>query len=183
MKKLLIGFVLAFFCLSPSYAGAPITEQIAFASVRMVTSGQEGNPSSCSAVVIGRNIAYTAKHCLDIPDLHVDGKPMVSYSAYPNKDLAVVTVPGLACPCVSTAVKGANRGDTVYAVGFPLGNPKVTTRGEAQQHITHDGQEYLVAVLPALPGMSGGGVFSAAGRLLGVVSASAAGVLTLIVEL
>jgi len=182
MKLPRILLALALSCALPAMAQAPVTEQIAFASVRKVVREEGVFTGACSAVVIGQDTAYTAKHCL-ASVLRIDGLLVESSYEVPNKDMLILTVPGLKCPCVRFAPKRAQRGDRVYAVGFPFGDPKVTTRGEAQQRIIYQGGHFLVAVLGALPGMSGGGVFSVDGRLLGIISGSASGILTVIVEL
>jgi S1-C subfamily serine protease len=73
----------------------------------------------CSSVVIAPGVALTAKHCV-AADLRVDSRK-VSKIVMPAdyKDIAVLHVPGLVCPCVPLGVRPA-KGDQVLAVGFPV---------------------------------------------------------------
>lgn len=85
-------------------------------AVRLMTVEGE---HACSAVVIAPNVALTAGHCLRPDDeMRVDGK-LVTVVKFPaGKDIAVLRVPGLACPCVSFGVK-PQKGDQIIAVGYP----------------------------------------------------------------
>lgn len=95
----------------------PVQSSIAppFDAVRVVSN--DGN-KYCSAVVIKRNVAITAAHCLQ-NGMAVDGLPAQSVEMWlTHKDIAVLHVPGLKCPCATPGVRPA-KGDQVLAVGFP----------------------------------------------------------------
>lgn len=182
LRTILAALALVLFSAAPQAAMAPITEQIAFASVRKVVVGEAPFQGACSAVVISPGAAYTAKHCLR-EVLTVDGLPVTEAYSVPNKDLGLLTVPGLRCPCTKFRKVAPQRGDKLFAVGFPVGLGKVVTRGEANGRATYQNEPYLVSTIPVAPGMSGGGVFSADGRLVGIVSRGYTGVVLLYVEI
>lgn len=155
-------------------------------TVRQWTDGD----TSCSIVVIAPGEALTAAHCADLAAIGavVNGLAVTAVEVAPDgKDVARITVPGLACPCAKPASAPAEIGDTVYAVGYPYGLPtRVVTSGAAQglYQLLDDGQVYMVATVAVRPGSSGGGVFNEDGLLLGLISrGDAAGAILLYVEL
>jgi S1-C subfamily serine protease len=87
-------------------------------TVRIIRVGES---QMCSAVVIRPGVALTARHCLS-QGITVDGKP-VAFVVAPmdeGKDIAVISAPGLECPCALVGRRPAV-GDKIVAVGFPGG--------------------------------------------------------------
>jgi hypothetical protein len=86
-----------------------------FGAVRVVS---KGDTKFCSAVVVSPGVAITAAHCLQ-NGMAVDGLGAQSVERWlTNKDIAVLHVYGLKCPCAKLGARPA-KGDQVLAVGFP----------------------------------------------------------------
>ena len=156
-------------------------------SVNQYTVKLTVNDGVCGAVMIAPGRALTATHCLARPNavLHVGGKEYQVFTGYalPGKDLSVIIGPGAPCPCAPIRGAAAVEGEWVVVVGFPYDVAKVTTYGEVQARIIHEGQEYVLAAVSVAPGNSGGGVFDINGNLLGILSASGPnGMLAIYVE-
>lgn len=112
MKKLfaVVSAALLFAALSVQSSIAP-----PFDAVRVVS--KDGD-KFCSAVVIKPDVAITAAHCLQ-NGMMVDGIAAQSVEMWlTTKDIAVLHVPGLECPCATPGARPA-KGDQVLAVGFP----------------------------------------------------------------
>jgi len=153
---LFVGILIAILTLSHAQAANPFTE--ARAATRLLSS--KAVATTCSAVVIAPEIALTAKHCASIPGLLVDNLPVDGVRAHPSEDVAELTVPGLACPCVKVGAVRPVLDETVLGVGFLYGQIPVTARGEyLGQVVSPEGEHYGLATLNVGPGMSGGGVF------------------------
>ncbi|RJK97673.1 MarP family serine protease [Vallicoccus soli] len=98
----------------------------------------------------------------------------------PQRDLAVVRVPGLDAPPLQF-VEGAGRGDEAVVAGFPRGGPYRLDPARVREQITARGQDIYderrvarsVLSLYALvqPGNSGGPLLAPDGRVYGVVFA------------
>lgn len=143
-----------------------------FEAVRVLSVGEM---KYCSAVVIEPEVALTAGHCLQ-RHMKVDGKKVdVIVAPADGKDIAVLQVPGLQCPCVSRGVRPAE-GDQVLAVGYPVdreGNRNISpvARVKAVGRIadivpnlpeTPDSNETYIVTDAAIidHGDSGGGLFA-----------------------
>jgi len=153
-KRWIVAGVLAILAIS-AYAANPFAD--ARASVRLVTGGP--NTGSCSAVVIAPNQALTAKHCDNITDMLVDGKPAKIVWSSPTEDVMSLSVPGLECPCAPVSTVRPALDETLLFIGWLYGDFKMTTRGEYLGRVQDEGLNYGVGVAPTGPGMSGGGVF------------------------
>lgn len=134
---------------------------------------------SCSAVMIAPSRALTAAHCLVLPNLTleingVDYPVSGSYVVQEGADLAMLIVPSAPCPCavIKSALPDVYSG--VYVVGYPHGLMRVVTLGlyQGQYDDPETLQRFGVTDARAAPGNSGGGVFSAQGELLGILSAT-----------
>jgi hypothetical protein len=124
----------------------------------------------CSAVVIAPGKALSAAHCvMEGEATHVEGQPIVGAVFDPEgRDLVVLEVPGLHCPCatIDRAVPAAN--DQVRVIGFPGGKKEdlgVTVRGvgDASVVIPDSGvwEMRMIWTSPGIrPGHSGGGMFA-----------------------
>lgn len=182
MRKLIAGLALLLAaCSTIPFVSDPAD------TVRQLT-GQftvDGKTKSygCSAVVIAPNTAYTAKHCVDGMNMHVDRLPITKVVPSPEIDLALLTVPGLACPCAEIGKK-PEVGSPVKAVGFPGKSGKKRTTEEATVRLIGPASEILSFFDdPELyiytnkniveRGDSGGGLFQRQGyswKLVGITS-------------
>jgi S1-C subfamily serine protease len=88
-----------------------------YEAVRAITDSD--GAKFCSAVVVAPGLAFTAQHCVT-QGLRVDGRQVSTIVMSGDyKDIAVLHVTGLQCPCVPLGVRPA-KGDQVLAVGFPV---------------------------------------------------------------
>lgn len=143
----------------------------------------KGTDGDCSGVVIAPGTILTAKHCVGIGDVTVDGKPASFERTDPASDLALLKFDG-GCPCAHFG-PAPKIDDEVLVIGYPygsiLGPTNVVTRGTV--HGTVDKGELserfghtFVLTAPASPGNSGGGVFALHGDrwlLVGILVAGA----------
>jgi S1-C subfamily serine protease len=145
----------------------------------------------CSAVVIAPGVALTAGHCLQ-RNLTVDGlKVDVVVTAPDGKDIAVLRVPGLECPCAERGVRPA-QGDKVLAIGFPVdreGNRIVSPEAGVQAvgalrlvapsfpPSPHADEDYIRTDAAIIDhGDSGGGLFARQNGVWKVVGINALGI-------
>lgn len=160
---------------APAYSYETQMRAEAIPTVRIVTSSAEGG---CSAVVVAPGYALSAQHCKGLPNMKVDGHAVAKIREYSSKDIVLLEVPGLGCPCASIAPTDAAPGERVAAVGFPYGIGPHMTYGESQGNVLFEGEQYLLHTAGTSPGMSGGGVFGIReGRvvLVAITSRSATG--------
>lgn len=162
--------------------------------VAMVDASGE---SFCSAVVVAPGVALTAAHCsIDEPSFLVqDGAPraIAKWDVAPGRDVAMIAVPGLRCPCAPLAPASAVvTGADVFMLGFPFGGPQAITYGWVVGRLVVNGYtgidtgNYILIRGQVRPGNSGGGAFVVIdGRayLIGIVSATdKAGGIVFVVE-
>ena len=129
---------------------------------------------NCSAVVVAPEIALTAGHCADIPSPQLEleaisgvpGRenglllPVERVDVVDGRDLAVMIVPGLECPCAFIDYDHlALKDEITYAVGYPFNLIQILTTGHIQGREASEGPEYLLSTTPVAPGNSGGGLF------------------------
>lgn len=146
-----------------------------------------GNGDYCSAVTIEPGVALTAKHCTEGLDgqmyVRQDGKLYAIERVVPDpaRDIAKILVPGLQCPCADIGkIVPHPIGETVIAVGYPLGGERTLTRGAyiALADILDTSSEgltgrYHITSAPVQPGNSGGALFVREGGrvvLIGITS-------------
>jgi len=131
--------------------------------------------SSCSAVIVEPEFAYTAAHCVTIPELELqfdNGRKYLVTTIYINqegKDLALLKVSGLPCPCASMLPEDqipegqipALRDEQAFAIGYPYGAANVLTSGLIQGRVTNPDtkEQFLLSTTLVGPGNSGGGLF------------------------
>ncbi|MDB5892986.1 MAG: hypothetical protein JWQ88_517 [Rhodoferax sp.] len=92
----------------------------------------------------------------------------------PAYDLCLLRVPGLkARPVRIRAADGLRVGEPVFAIGNPLGFGLAVSAGLVAmvQKPQEKGYPMVVATAPQSPGSSGGGLFDAEGRLVGLTTA------------
>jgi S1-C subfamily serine protease len=169
----IITYASVLFAVVAYAAGTPM--QQARESVARLASADPLYMGGCSVVIISPNVVISAKHCMDIPQMVVQRQggpahPVVAFNTHNTKDLAVLTVPMIGCPCARTTDVRAEMDELAYAVGFPYGIGNVLTVGHIQGRVfTPDGQEYLLATPNVNPGVSGGGLFVVRGDMVFLV--------------
>lgn len=183
----LIGAVLltaiAFLIYTPVRATSHPAKVAALTVVQMMDAEGEGY---CSAVVVQPGIALTAKHCqVGGPGwLEQNGQllPVAEWKLDTARDLALLTVPGLQCPCAQLAPKAAvESGAPIVILGYPNGGPLAATYGwivgriQVGARLGIQAGEYVFVSGHAIGGNSGGGLFlvlDGAPRLFGITSAA-----------
>jgi S1-C subfamily serine protease len=140
-------------------------------SVKIHVGGGHG-----SGTVIGNGMILTAAHVVEgVPSIEVetsDGKKMPAKVLWIAKahDIAVIQYEGAALPAAQLACGTLRQGDAIQAFGNPGNitfakfNGFISTREEERAiwKVAH------VMDITGMPGMSGGGVFNMAGKLVGV---------------
>ena len=173
-KKALVVAAIAVLALWGCAATLPFEQTLreqAAPTVRIL----KGDSGNCSAVVVAPGYAFTARHCKDIVSSKVDGHPIAEWREFSSKDLAIVKVPGLLCPC-AVASSPPLAGERVSAIGFPYGIGLTLTYGEAQGDVFYENERYAHHTAFTMPGMSGGGIFTLRGGrviLVAITSRSA----------
>lgn len=131
-----------------------------------------------SAVVIGPGQLVTNCHVLSKAKSMAVTHENVSYGATleapdPERDLCILKVKNFTAPAVPVAnAEDAKVGSRVYAIGSPRGLEQTISDGLLSGvRKSNDGTfTALQVTVPISPGSSGGGLFDAHGRLLGITS-------------
>lgn len=177
-----------------SYIPAPLAEARAV-SHRILNDDSPG--ANCSVVAVSPGLGITAAHC---GSLAAGGKivtdaggeyAITQVEPHGAKDIALVTAPGLPCPCVKQADFAAVQDEAVVVVGYPFNLGQIVTYGAVQLRAiveaTDSAERFLIITAPVAPGNSGGGVFVVRNDtlyLVGIVSRMASrGPISLISEL
>lgn len=92
----------------------------------------------------------------------------------PDLDLCLLTVPGLPLPPAEAGGGLPAAGAPVFAIGFPGGRGPVVSQGRLRAVWHYRDGRLLQADVETHPGSSGGGLFDAQGRLLGLTTFTAA---------
>ncbi len=137
----------------------------------------------CSATHIGGGQLVTAWHCLGMGEMTAStekgstAKTELLWSAKPY-DLALLHAEGLSASDAGIDCALAQVGSAVTAAGNPLGMPFIRTGGtiisalqQGELQVGEDSlwKERFLADITIAPGNSGGGLFNALGRMVGVV--------------
>ena len=171
-------FLAASFLLGTSSAKASHT--VAH-SVRQVvvpvstTRPQTGNAAIvCTAVMLQPERAITANHCTKYETLAltINGKsyPVLESYANPDRDLAILIVPGAPCPCAYIRTTSAQLDEAIMLVGYVEGVLQTLVYGHAQGRVKEKNREQLITSASGAPGKSGGGVFDRNGYLLAIAT-------------
>lgn len=91
----------------------------------------------------------------------------------PDLDLCLLTVPGLPLPPAEAGPEDPAPGEPVFALGFPGGRGLVASQGRLRAIWHYRDGRLLQADVETHPGSSGGGLFDAQGRLLGLTTFTA----------
>lgn len=118
------------------------------------------NGSNGSGVMIYPKLMLTAAHVAIIPNLMVNGKPVMKViKRDDNKDIALLLVDEN-CPCAELSPEFPQLDDDVIAIGFPLHyliKTQILTKGQYQGYIEKENR--FMVTTPIAPGNSGGGLF------------------------
>lgn len=96
--------------------------------------------------------------------------PVVQVRLDRQRDVCLLTVPGLTVPPADLAPEPTEPGQAVVAIGYPSGQGPVVSPGRLRG-IWHYGEGRLLqSDASTLPGSSGGGLFDGEGRLLGLTT-------------
>jgi serine protease Do len=177
----LLAFLLGLMACDPARALEPdaIFAKVA-PSVWTVTAtdAQGSNTSQGSAVVVGSGRLVTSCQVLARMARFQVTKDNVSYGGKlefpdPENDLCQIRVDNFHAPAVELADMAALRvGTRVYAIGTPQG-PDTTLSDGLLSGLRRDKAGQLLFVqttAPISPGSSGGGLFDAEGRLIGITT-------------
>ncbi len=155
-------------------------------SVVVVTVTMGGQRGQGSGIVIGREQIVTNKHVIDgataievTQGRRTFTAGLASFDA--AHDLAILRVPGLEQPRVTQRPSSlVQMGERVYAIGAPRGRELslldgliAARRVDKGSSGTEMGAAMLQITTPISPGSSGGGLFDAQGRLVGITTFSA----------
>jgi serine protease Do len=144
----------------------------------VATDAQGRNSTQGSAVVIGPGRLVTNCHVLARMTRFQVTKDNVSYGAKlefpdPENDLCQIRVDNFHAPAVELADMGALRvGTRVYAIGTPRGLETTLSDGLLSGLRRDDSGQlmFVQTTAPISAGSSGGGLFDAEGRLIGITT-------------
>ena len=122
---------------------------------------------------------------LEHPSVQVGGQgetlPATTVAFDPERDIAVLAVPGLEAPPLPTG-ESLEHGDPVIAAGFPRGGAYQTTTGAVRSQLIARGndiqgnpgavRQVYATSAKVVPGNSGGPLLSPTGQVVGTVFAS-----------
>jgi len=135
-----------------------------------------GYVSDGSAVLIARGRLLTACHVIRRAESIRVGREDLKWLAHPammdiEHDLCVLAVPELsdATPAEIGPTAQLLVSDPVIAAGYPRGGKLAITYGEIKGLHAYDGASVLQVSTAFDHGQSGGGIFDAAGRLIGII--------------
>ena len=135
-----------------------------------------GHVTDGSAVLIAPGRLLTACHVTRRAESIRVGREDLKWLAHAamtdiEHDLCVLAVPGLsaATPAVIGPIENLRLGDRVIAAGYPRGGKLAVSHGEIKGLHALDGTSVLQVSATFDHGQSGGGLFDAAGRLIGII--------------
>lgn len=174
--------LVAALCLLPALVAANDQAAQVFGSASpsvysVLAWGKNGEQMLGSAVVVGQNRLATNHHVIANADRIVvrhgdEQHEAIVESSDAGHDLALLQAPGISGAPVTLADSTRLRiGETVYAIGSPRGLELSLSEGIVSSlRQTADGAA-IQTTAPISPGSSGGGLFDAQGRLLGLTTA------------
>ena len=156
---------------------AQVFERVRGALVTIETRDERGEPESQgSGVVIAPEQVVTNCHVIEDADTIQAIRLGKSFRASllrrdASRDLCLLGVPGLQASATPLRSRAELRvGEIVYAVGNPLGLELSVSAGLVSA-LPATGEPHIYTNAPLSPGSSGGGLFDADGRLVGITTA------------
>ncbi|HEX7953550.1 MAG TPA: serine protease [Burkholderiales bacterium] len=146
------------------------------AAVYKLRVKRAGHIADGSAVLVAPGRLLTACHVTRGAESIKVGREEVTWRAYPARididhDLCVLTVAELSAarPAVIGPTEGLRIGEPVRAIGYPRGGRLDVSYGEIKGLHPYDDATVLQVSAAFDHGQSGGGLFDAAGRLIGII--------------
>lgn len=174
LAKLAIAVNLFACAVAQADAGLARTKGASVLKVRVTT--KSGEQSHGSAVVIGPGKLLTSCHVVRNAH-HIE--LMRGYALWTarlrggdaERDLCVLAAPEVDAPSAIAGTSTSLRaGDAVYAVGFPGSGPLVVSKGRVEALYAFREARVIQTSAEFAPGESGGALFDAAGRLVGILA-------------
>ncbi len=157
-----------------------LPEQVAASVVKIQALRADGSRSIGSAVVIAPEKVITNCHVLRYArEIRVEQAERVFAGRMGARDegldLCVVLVAGLDAPTTRyTSTWDVHLGDEVFAVGYPSGGPLSVSAGKVRRLHPYESGQVVQTSACFNPGASGGGLYDAEGRLIGILAFKAA---------
>lgn len=132
--------------------------------------------SKGSAVVIGRELVVTDCHLVRYAAAVRVRAGNREFTAMPDTadntlDLCLLRVPGLtAPPALRGSIDQVGVGQTVVAIGASQGQERLVSQGQVSALPVNEGITVIQTSATIAPGASGGGLFDAEGRLIGITT-------------
>lgn len=174
-KKVLVGALLAL----ATAASHALDSHAVYLSVRpsmvqVVAVAGEGRLQLGSGVALPNGTVITNCHVTlraKRVQLFAGSLTASLQAAVVDKDLCALYFPDLKLsPATVRPSADLKVGETVYAVGFNAGSGLTYQVGEVAELFDHEGARVIRTTAPFTHGASGGGLFDADGRLVGVLS-------------
>lgn len=176
MKRTGIAVVLLFATTAQAEDAAQVFERVRGAVVTIETRDERGEPESFgSGVVIAPEQVVTNCHVIEDADTiqAIQGGKSSKASLLRRdapRDLCLLNVPGVQASPALLRSRGELRvGEAVYAIGNPLGLELSVSAGLVSA-LPAAGEPHIYTNASLSPGSSGGGLFDAAGRLIGITT-------------
>jgi serine protease Do len=177
MLRLLFSLLLLFtFPVLGLHAADQGTQPDPAAAVYKIRGIGGGHVADGSAVLIAPGRLLTACHVTRRAESIRVGREDLKWLAYPvmadiEHDLCVLAVPELsaAIPAAIGPTEKLRLRDPVIAVGYPRGGKLDLSHGTIKGLHAHDGANVIQISAPFDHGESGGGLFDAGGRLIGII--------------
>jgi len=161
-------------------AGAKTPEQIFQEASRSIVvihayDGEGNAINQGGGVVTGSNTVTTNCHVIEDAariDVHYRQQVLSATSAAANaeRDLCQLTVAQLNAPRATLNTGRLRVGQRVYAIGAPEGLELTLTEGLVSSLREFEGSQYIQTSAAISQGSSGGGLFDAEGRLVGITA-------------
>ncbi len=174
--------IILLICLASAHAVADeavsVFERVRDSVLSVVVLDEQGEPyGEGSAVVIG--VAQVITNCHVVAEastisIKVGERKLSAKLQHADvpRDLCSLSVDGLAAPVVNMRnYRELKIGERVYAVGNPLGFELSVSAGLVSYLGDGRGEPRIIITAALSPGSSGGGLFDAEGRLVGITTA------------
>lgn len=160
---------------APPALQAPQSAPASVVKVVSSVAGSLGVERTGSGVVVALGIVATNAHILQGSSglhIHSGGRTWHARVRFvdPSRDLALLDVTGLDLPPAHLADQEPAEGAPLTSWGYPFGQGPRATTGFLALGWSYQGARLLQAELASAPGNSGGGLFDASGRLVGLTT-------------
>lgn len=170
MIKRILASILALSLYACAQTQQPDVKQVNIRETVHILAADGGNGSG---VMISPGVMLTARHVADKIteglDLYVEPQHIKASVIRVSRDhdIALVSVPGIGCPCAKLAKEAPKIDDPISIIGYPLNKTigaQIKTNGEYQAKT----EDKYVTTAPTYFGNSGGGLFFN-GKLIGIL--------------